>query len=61
MGLIQAAIYGAAFSLFFIACGAGLLAFRISRRTGQTMMQVLRGDPGEERKQSQRSDPGEER
>jgi hypothetical protein len=53
-----------------IGLGGFLVCRRVSKRTGQTMMQVLRGHPGEERQQVQggegpkkpdRGDPGEER
>jgi hypothetical protein len=45
--------------LAFVAGGiAGL--WRASQTTGQSMLSVLRGKPGEERKQSQRGKPGEE-
>lgn len=42
------------------AAGACLLAWRVSKRTGVPMLDVLRGKPGEERKEAQRGKPGEE-
>ena len=45
--------------LAFVA-GALLMLWRASQTTGQSMLFVLRGKPGEERKQSQRGKPGEE-
>jgi hypothetical protein len=61
MDLIYSTLYVLSLVAFGAIVGAGLLARSVSRRTGKTMIQVLRGDPGEERQQVQRGDPGEER
>lgn len=43
-----------------VAAGYLIACWNVSRRTGQPMLDVLRGKPGEERKEAQRGKPGEE-
>ena len=42
-----------------VAGAFGMLAY-LSRKSGASMAEVLRGNPGEERKAAQRGNPGEE-
>jgi hypothetical protein len=53
MSTIIAAIAG-------LAAGYVLRSWMLAKSTGAPLAEVLRGKPGEERKQAQRGKPGEE-